>query len=146
MSATARAFFYIQQLEQLVRRRLDECLAADGVTAGQYMALNLIVHHEPVSAADLAQRANMTAQSMGEFVKMLEGKGLVERKSDPVDKRVILVSSTPAGRRVLVQCEAKIDQAEREFFSCLDPEDLSHLRLLMSRVRRAQLEQRRNGR
>lgn len=145
MSATARAFFYIQQLEQLVRRRLDECLLADGITAGQYMALNLVVHHEPVSSADLAQRANMTAQSMGEFVKTLEGKGWIQRKSDPDDKRVILVSSTPSGRRVLVQCETKIDQAEREFFSCLDPEDVAHLRLLMSRVRSAQLAQRGNG-
>lgn len=142
MSVTARAFFYIQQVEQLVRRRVDECLQPEGVTAGQYMVLNLIVHHEPVSSADLARRASMTAQSMGEFIKTLEAKGLIARNGDPVNRRVIQVTSTPAGRKVLVRCEAKVDQAEREFFNCLSGEEVANLRFLMSRVRSAHLAQR----
>lgn len=142
MSVTARAFFYIQQVEQLVRRRVDECLQPEGVTAGQYMVLNLIVHHEPVSSADLARRASMTAQSMGEFIKTLEAKGLIARNGDPVNRRVIQVTSTPAGRKALVRCEAKVDQAEREFFNCLSGEEVANLRFLMSRVRSAHLAQR----
>lgn len=139
MSVTARAFFYVQQVEQLVRRRVDECLAAEDITAGQYMALNLIVHHEPVSSADLARRADMTAQSMGEFIKALEAKGFVVRKVDPANRRVIHVSSTPAGRKALVQCENRVDQAEREFFACLSGEEVANLRFLLSRVRSARL-------
>jgi DNA-binding MarR family transcriptional regulator len=144
MSVTARAFFYIQQVEQLVRRRIDECLQPEGVTAGQYMVLNLIVHHEPVSSADLARRAGMTAQSMGEFIKTLEAKGLVARYSDPDNRRVIRITSTAAGHKALVRCEAKVDQAERDFFNCLSGEEIANLRFLLSRVRSAHLSQRKD--
>jgi len=138
MSVTARAFFYVQQVEQLVRRRIDECLQPDGVTAGQYMVMNLIVHHEPVSSAELARRANMTAQSMGEFIKNLEAKQFVTRCTDPANRRVIQVTLTPTGRQLLVRCEAKVDQAERDFFACLNGEEVANLRFLLSRVRSAQ--------
>ena len=142
MSVAARAFFYVQQVEQLVRRRIDECLQTEGITAGQYMALSLVVHHEPVSSADLARRATMTAQSMGEFMKTLEAKGFITRKGDPANRRVIQVTSTPAGKKVLFQCESKVDQAERDFFKCLSGEEVANLRHLMSRVRSAHLVQR----
>ena len=94
MSVTARAFFYVQQVELLVRRRVDEALAPESITAGQYMVLNLIVHHEPVSSAALARQANMTAQSMGEFIKTLEVRGWVTRSTDPSNRRVIRIGST----------------------------------------------------
>lgn len=138
MSVTARAFFYVQQVEQLVRRRIDECLQPDGVTAGQYMVMNLIVHHEPVSSAELARRANMTAQSMGEFIKNLESKQFIKRCTDPDNRRVIQVTLTPTGRQLLVRCEAKVDQAERDFFACLNGEEIASLRFILSRVRSAQ--------
>lgn len=139
MSASARAFFYIQQVEQLVRRRVDQCLQTESITAGQYMVLNLISHHEPVSSADLARRSNMTAQSMGEFIKTLENKGLIERQGDANNRRVIHISSTPAGRKLLVRSEAKVDQLERDFFACLNGEELANLRFLLSRVRTTEL-------
>ena len=142
MSVTARAFFYIQQVEQLVRRRVDECLQPDGITAGQYMVMNLIIHHEPVSSAELARRANMTAQSMGEFIKHLEAKEFVTRTPAPNNRRVIQVSLTPAGRKLLVRCESKVDQAEREFFDILNGEEIAQMRFLLSRVRSAQLARR----
>lgn len=138
MSASTRNFFYIQQVEQLIRRKIDACLAAMDITAGQYMVLNLIVHHEPISSADVARKTMMTAQSMGEFIRALEAKNLVERQANQVNKRTMLISSTPAGRKLLVKCESKIDEADREFFSCLSGEEIASLRIMMSRLRRIQ--------
>lgn len=135
MTVSARAFFYLQQVEQLARRRVEGCLQDDVITAGQYMVLNLVVHHQPISSADLARRANMTAQSMGEFIKALESKGLVTRRTDATNRRISHIMATPAGHKVLVQSDAKVDQAEHEFFDCLNREELAQLRLLLSRVR-----------
>ncbi len=142
MSVTARAFFYVQQVEQLVRWRLDECLQPYGLTAGQYMVMNLIIHHEPVSSAELARRANMTAQSMGEFIKNLEAKQFITRTTDPTNRRTIKVSLTSEGRHLMVRCESNVDQAEREFFDCLNGEEIAQMRFLLSRVRSIQLARR----
>jgi DNA-binding MarR family transcriptional regulator len=135
MSVVARGFFYVQQVEQHARRLLDECLQVDGLTAGQYMALSLVARHEPASSADLARRAHITPQSMGEFVKALESKGLLQRRTDANNRRAILLTPTPTGRKVLLRSEARVDNAERRFFDCLPDEEYKHLRQLLSRVR-----------
>ena len=64
---------------------------------------NAVVAHlpsgEPRRAADLAARAGITRQSMGELVRELEGFGLVEMVPDPHDGRAKLVSWTEEGLR-----------------------------------------------
>jgi DNA-binding MarR family transcriptional regulator len=137
MAVTTRAFFYVQQVEQLVRQRIDEALAPHGLTAGQYMVLSMVAHHEPTSSAELARLARMTAPSMGEHVKALEQKGCLERSDDPANRRVLLVGSTKLGRALLAKCEAAVDEAEREFFSCLKAQEVADLRYSLSRVRNA---------
>lgn len=47
---------------------------------------------------DLAERAQITAQSMGELVDALERAGYVERISDPVDRRAKRIRYTDRGR------------------------------------------------
>lgn len=137
MAVSTRAFFYIQQVEQLVRQRIDEVLAPHGVTAGQYMVLSLVVHHEPTSSAELARLARITAQSMGEFVKTLEHKGWIQRRDDEANRRVLVVASTPVGRSLLMRCERSVDDAERDFFDCLQPDEVAGLRYTLSRLRNA---------
>jgi DNA-binding MarR family transcriptional regulator len=46
---------------------------------------------------DLAKRAGMTAQSMGELVDDLERKGYLERREDPSDRRAKRIYLTPKG-------------------------------------------------
>ncbi len=47
---------------------------------------------------DLATRAGITAQSMGELVDDLEAKGYVERRPDPADRRAKRIYLTDRGR------------------------------------------------
>lgn len=135
MSIAARDFFYVQQVEQYARRALDECLQGEGLTAGQYMALSLVVRCEPASSADLARRARMTAQSMGEFIRTLEAKGLVEKRADANSRRSLSLVSTAFGRKLLARSDAKVTQAERLFFGCLSSEENVRLQSLLRRLR-----------
>ncbi len=48
---------------------------------------------------DLAARAGITAQSMGELVDELEVKGYVERRPDPGDRRAKRIYLTDRGRK-----------------------------------------------
>lgn len=62
---------------------------------------------------DLAARAGMTKQALGEFVATLQGGGLVEVAVDERDRRVRLVRPTPAGRRLRERVESAIADTER---------------------------------
>ncbi len=61
---------------------------------------------------DLAARTGMTAQSRGELVDELEGKGYLERRPDPDDRRAKRIYLTDHGRenaRVAKQATADVE-------------------------------------
>ncbi|HET7444248.1 MAG TPA: MarR family transcriptional regulator [Solirubrobacterales bacterium] len=57
------------------------------------------VHENGMRLTELAQRAGMTKQSIGEIVDDLEALGYVERVPDPADKRAKLIRLTEKGRQ-----------------------------------------------
>ena len=51
-------------------------------------------------AADMAVRAGITRQSMGEVIRDMVALGILEMRPDPEDRRAKLVTYTEHGRRV----------------------------------------------
>lgn len=63
---------------------------------------------------ELARRAEMSKQAMGELVEQCAQMGLVERTDDPSDRRARLVTFTPAGIVWLEAFRDAVDLAENE--------------------------------
>lgn len=66
---------------------------------------------------DLARRANITPQAMGELVDELQELGYVTREPDPTDRRAKLIVLTPkgsaaieAGKETIVGLETRITE------------------------------------
>jgi DNA-binding MarR family transcriptional regulator len=55
---------------------------------------------EGARASDMANRAGITKQSMGEAIRDMVGLGLLEMQEDPSDRRAKLVKFTEAGLEV----------------------------------------------
>jgi DNA-binding MarR family transcriptional regulator len=64
---------------------------------------------------DLAQRANMTKQSVGEATSDLEQRGYLERVPDPNDGRAKIIRLTERGREAQAIGRRLIDDLEREW-------------------------------
>jgi DNA-binding MarR family transcriptional regulator len=64
---------------------------------------------------DLAKRAGMTKQAMGDLVTQCEAWGLVVREPDPTDARARRVRFTESGLAWLNAFRAAVQQAEAEF-------------------------------
>src|SRR5436305_12202102 len=62
---------------------------------------------------DLAERAHMTKQSVGEVATELEQKGYVERVHDPNDGRAKIISLTARGREAQAIGRLIVDEIER---------------------------------
>jgi DNA-binding MarR family transcriptional regulator len=87
---------------QLMVAELVERLAAAG-----YPDLPAATHpvfenldRDGTRLTELAARADMTHQSMGELIDTLEKRGYLERRPDPVDGRARLVCLTSKGRQM----------------------------------------------
>jgi DNA-binding MarR family transcriptional regulator len=64
--------------------------------------------------SELARRAGMTKQAMGELVSQCAALRLVVTSADPSDKRARIVRFTPEGLRWLDAFRQAVDQAEGE--------------------------------
>jgi DNA-binding MarR family transcriptional regulator len=64
---------------------------------------------------ELAERAKMTKQSVGEVTSDLEQRGYLERVADPSDGRAKIIRLTTRGREAYVIGRQLIDELEREW-------------------------------
>jgi DNA-binding MarR family transcriptional regulator len=89
----------MRRLRARLRQESPPALAE--LTMPQALALARIVEEGPLSNAALAAGEYVRPQSTHEMVLFLEGRGLVERRPDPGDRRKLLIEVTPGGRRIV---------------------------------------------
>jgi DNA-binding MarR family transcriptional regulator len=69
------------------------------LTYQQYNVLRMIDTLGPQPQAEVARRLMVTAPVVTRLAGTLADAGLVERRTDPKDKRTVLLAPTPDGRR-----------------------------------------------
>jgi DNA-binding MarR family transcriptional regulator len=77
---------------------------------------------------DLAQRANMTKQSVGEVATELERRGYLERVPDPADGRAKIIRLTDRGREAQALGFRIIGEIEQEWAEQFGAERVAALR------------------
>ena len=106
-------------LNNAVRRfeaRVLELMSASGHAETRIAHINLTrnLDVEGTRLTELARRASMSKQAMGELVDQCAELGLVDRAADPRDGRARIVRFTPAGRKWLDAFRDAVDVAEGE--------------------------------
>lgn len=79
----------------------------------------------------LAERAQVTKQSMAELVAHLEHHGYVERVPDPADRRAKLVRPTARGREIYALAREFVVDMEAEWTAKLGERKIRTLRELL---------------
>lgn len=74
---------------------------ADDITLAQYRTLVVLASRGPQKLADLAGQLAVTPPTAGRMCDRLLQRGLVARQRDSDDRRVVRISLTADGRRVL---------------------------------------------
>ena len=96
----------------------------------------LFAHVEPggTSVTELARRAGMTKQSMGELAADLESRGYVERVAHPGDRRARMVRLTKRGDTHVAHARQVIDELEGEYARALGVERFAELGRLLEEL------------
>jgi DNA-binding MarR family transcriptional regulator len=82
--------------------------------------------------ADVALRAGVTKQSMGEMIDQLERMGFLSRFVDAEDKRAKIVKFTPRGRKLLTAIRAAVASTEKELTDCIGAVAVQALRISLT--------------
>lgn len=77
---------------------------------------------EQPSQRRLAEFAGTDVMMTSQVLRTLEGKGLVERRSDPSDARSKVISTTEAGRSLALRAVRDVEVVDRDFFAPVNGE------------------------
>jgi DNA-binding MarR family transcriptional regulator len=100
--------------------RLEPALKPLGVTPLQYTIMTVVDSHEGLSSAQLSRRFYVTPQTMGQVLAGLEERGFLRRREDPENRRVLLVSLTAKGRKLVEDCGRVLGAIEDEIFGGIE--------------------------
>ncbi|MDQ3784998.1 MAG: MarR family winged helix-turn-helix transcriptional regulator [Actinomycetota bacterium] len=96
---------------------VDGVVAAGFPQKPKHSAVFAQIDPEGSRLTDLARRANITPQAMGELIDELEDLGYITREPDPSDRRAKLIVLTAlgraaieAGKQAIVGLEARITE------------------------------------
>lgn len=109
-----------RELSRRVTRELAERGFAD--YRQTYQAVFQYLRPKGSRLTELAERALLTKQSMGETVDALERLGYVERVPDPSDGRATLIRRTARGREVNRIAAEVVSEAQREWAAIVGEE------------------------
>ena len=89
------------QLQHFMRAEFQGARAMDSLTSQQFGILGDLRANGPLSMSQIATIRGVTRAAATVMVDRLVARGLLERVSDPHDRRKVMVTVTPEGERLL---------------------------------------------
>ena len=93
--------FLLYDVARLMRTRADQRARTRGMTRAQWVILARLERQPGMSQNEMAAVVEVEPITIARLVDRLEARGLVERKSDPRDRRVWRLHLTPAATPIL---------------------------------------------
>jgi MarR family 2-MHQ and catechol resistance regulon transcriptional repressor len=124
------AFITLSRAANSVGHRTSAGLREAGLTVSQFGVLEALHHLGPLCLSDLAAKILKSSGNLTTVVDNLEGRDLVERRRSALDRRMITVHLTSAGRRLVKKVlPGHVDEIVRAFagLSAAQQEDLRRL-------------------
>lgn len=131
----------VDKVSRVLRNDMVRTARAQGHTDLRF-AHNAVFGHlglEGDRVSDLAERAGITKQSMGEVVRELVVLGLVELRPDPTDRRAKLVIYTERGLDVARDGRRHLIELEQRFANEFGERDYDAARRVLEQLIRTTL-------
>lgn len=111
------------------RRIVPEMMAFQelGLTGPQYHLISNLGQNCPCKITELADNLEVKPSAITVMIDRLAQHGFVSRHYSASDRRVVLITLTDEGKRVLELAQNKAKAVMRQYFSRLEPGELEQL-------------------
>jgi DNA-binding MarR family transcriptional regulator len=97
-------------------------------------AMEMLSIQDGLRLTDIAARAGMAPQSMGEIVDDLVAKGYLARREDPSDRRAKRIYLTPKGRETAQASRIALLEVERRISESLGTDNYQDMRRTLAAI------------
>ena len=91
----------IRNIAKYLNEYTKDHLKCYNLTLGRFHVLRVIIESQPVSMGEIHEELHMANSTVTVIVDYLHEAGLVKRKRDTEDRRVVLLEITDEGREIM---------------------------------------------
>lgn len=128
--------FLVKDVSHLYLRRFEQRAEAFGLTLSQCRVLVHLAIEEGISQVQLAELTDLDPMTLVRILDRMELEGWVERRIDPVDRRVRQLYVTPKGKPLVDEIWRLADMTRREAFAGMSEPQIEALHVALHTVRR----------
>jgi MarR family transcriptional regulator, organic hydroperoxide resistance regulator len=131
-----RVMELMPQLFKAFNSRQDNDLASGAITLPQFWAMYCLSLDEKCKMKKLAEHLEISPAAATGLIDRLIKQGLVVRKNDRTDRRVIWIGLSPKGREMITRIRKQRIKVIIEIFSKLSPQDRANYLRILEKIAR----------
>ena len=122
------------QAAKLFREAADEAMRAHGVRVGQHIVLRALWDQDALTPGEIARRLGTTTPTIVNTATRMEEAGLVTRRPDPADARLVRLHLTPHGLSVREPVREARAALEQHATATLTAAEQTHLHSALAKI------------
>ncbi len=135
----------IIQLSKIQFQLMHQFLASIDMYPGQFHVLNILAKHkEGLHQKEIGKKLYIKPSSVNQIIVKLEDSGYIERITEPLDKRMVIVTISKKGLNLLKEGKEKASHIEDLMKEGIPQEDLIHFEKVAQAMKENLLRER-NG-
>jgi MarR family transcriptional regulator, organic hydroperoxide resistance regulator len=119
---------------KLMRGAADAGMSRHGVRVGQNLLIDVLAAEDGLTPGELAQRLNVTTPTIVKMATRMEAAGLLTRRRDAKDARLVRLYLTKRARSVHGLIDEELRRLEELATTNLTPEERLHLDSALTKV------------
>jgi MarR family transcriptional regulator for hemolysin len=117
-----------------MRGAADDAMSRHGVRVGQNLLLEVLWETDGLTPGELADHVHVATPTVVKSATRMEASGLLSRRRDPDDARLVRLYLTDRGRSVRHAIEAERDALERRATAMLTAQERQHLLSALTKI------------
>lgn len=126
--------FLVRRAHKLMNQQAEQMFAGRDLTLSQWVVLKLIDEGRVATPGEAARMLGHNTGATTRLVDHLESHGLLERRREAGDRRMVGLALTPAGKSMAKAWDGEMDRFFGELLAEFSPAEVEALIDLMSRL------------
>lgn len=123
------------ETSRMLRRQFNRHAASVGATSAQWRAMFRLSREPGMKQVELAERLDVEPITAGRVIDRLEEAGLVERRRDPVDRRVWRIYLTDRADPMIARLKIVAEDVLAGSLAGISQEEIAGLRATLAKIR-----------
>lgn len=124
MNTKIKIIEQLRQLQEAMQRTSFRNMQARSSYRGQGRVLSILKEQPEISRKELGEKVDISRQALTELLQKMEKNGLIVRRPDPRDRRILMIRLTQAGRIAAEETDLSLSDLPH-LLDCLDEQKLS---------------------